>query len=104
MSGLSIPIDDEPTNVIVLSEARKLFSSGKCQHKSIEVDEIEAEVTCKDCGARLNPVAVLVRLAKEGSRLAWRIDELKKLNNRFDEKKRTTCQHCGKMTNIRVGR
>lgn len=95
-----IPIDDEPTNVICLSEARSRFAVGKCRHMRVEVDELLAEVTCRDCGERLNPVAVMVRMAQEESRLSNRIDALKKLQADLEKKQRTKCKHCGQMTPV----
>lgn len=96
----SIPIDDEPTKVICLSEARNRFVMSKCQHKRVEVDEILAEVTCKDCGERLNPIAVMVRMAQEESRLGQRIETLNRLKAGLEKKQRTKCKHCGQMTPV----
>lgn len=104
MIGVSVPIDDEPTNVIVLSEVVSRYRYDKCQHKRVQIDEIESEVECKDCGKRLNPIAVLVRLAREESRLKIRIEQFKELNSKIDAKTRTKCGHCGKMTTVRLGR
>lgn len=97
-----IPIDEEPTNVIVLSEVRSQYRFDKCQHKHIEVDEVSAEVECKDCGLKLNPIAVLARLAREESRLRIRIEQSQKLKAELDKKMRTKCCHCGQMTPVRV--
>ena len=99
-----IPIDDEPTNVICLSEARARFAIGKCQHKRVEVDELLAEVTCRDCGEKLNPIAVMVRMAQEESRLGRRIAELKQLQVDLEKKQRTICKHCGRTTPVRPTR
>lgn len=101
---LSVPVDEEPTNVIVLSEVVTRYRYDKCQHRRISVDEIENEVECDDCGKRLNPIAILARLAREESRLKTRIDQLRELNRRFDEKSRAKCQHCGRITRVRQGK
>lgn len=98
----SIPIDDEPTNVIVLSEVRSQYDFRKCQHKQVLVDEALAEVECKDCGAKLNPIAVLVRLSREESRLKNRIEQNQRLKAELEKKTRTKCRHCGEMTPVRV--
>lgn len=98
----AIPIDEEPTNVIVLSEVRNQYRFDKCQHKHVEVDEVAAEVECKDCGLKLNPIAVLVRLSREESRLRIRIEQNKKLKAELDKKTHTKCRHCGQMTPVRV--
>ena len=97
-------IDDEPTNIICLSEARTRYEHDKCQHRKVTVDEILAEVECSDCGVKLNPMQVLVRLAREESRLKQRIESLRKLNADLDTKTRTKCSHCGQMTPVRPKR
>lgn len=104
MIGGTIPVDDEPTNVIVLHEVVSRYRVDKCQHKRIQVDEIESEVECKDCGKRLNPMAVLARLAREESRLKMRIEHLTELNQKLDAKRKTKCSNCGHMTDVRAGR
>lgn len=101
-----IKIDDieAPTNVICLSEARARFESGKCRHIHLAVDEDLAEVECKDCGAKLNPISVLVRLAREESRFEQRRLAMVAEREKLEVKSRTKCQHCGKMTHVRAGR
>lgn len=100
----SIPVDDEPTNVIILSEVVSRYRYDKCQHKRVLIDEVESEVECQDCGKRLNPMVVLARLAREESRLKVRIEQLKELNQQLDKKRKTKCSHCGHMTDVRTGR
>lgn len=90
----------EETKVISLKEARNKFRPGKCQHKHMTVDEELNEVECDDCGAKLNPVAVLLRFSQEESRWARQGEELRELHRKLDERIRCKCQHCGKMTRI----
>lgn len=104
VNQFSVPIDGEPTNVIVLSEVITRYRYDKCQHKRVLIDEIESEVECQDCGKLLNPMVVLARLAREESRLKIRIEQLSELKEQLDAKKKTKCQHCGCMTAIRTGR
>lgn len=99
-----IPIDDDPTNVICLSEARLKYVHGRFQHKRVEVDEMLAEVECRDCGEKLNPLAVLVMMSKEQSLLGVRIAAIKQLKAELEEKQRTKCKHCGQMTPVRPTR
>lgn len=101
-----IKIDDieAPTNVICLSDARVRFQVGKCRHIHLTVDEDLAEVECQDCGAKLNPVAVLARLAREESRFELRRQEMVAEREKLEAKSRTKCQHCGQMTHVRPGR
>ena len=100
----SIAIDDEPTNIISLSEARTRYSVGTCQHKHFSVDEILDEVECSDCGAKLNPMQVLVRLAREESVLKNRIASMRQLKADLEKKQRTKCRHCGQMTPVNPSR
>ena len=100
----TLVVDDEPTNVISLSEARSRYEYNKCQHKRVTVDEILSEVECSNCGAKLNPIQVLARLAQEESVLKHRIASLRKLKTDLDAKTRTKCRHCGHMTPVNPSR
>ncbi|MDC7805546.1 hypothetical protein PQS31_01705 [Luteimonas sp BLCC-B24] len=101
-------VDDE--KVVQLPKRKKpdadgplsiVHSYGGCQHAHTEVDEKKSEVTCRDCGEKLNPIWVLVRIANEDrilrDRWAGMRAELKLMSGRV----RTKCQHCGEMTRIR---
>lgn len=91
-----------PTKVISLQEARNRFRADRCQHKHMTVDEDLSEVTCDDCGAKLNPVAVLTRFAREESRWQREAARLRELHQALDARVRCRCQHCGQMTRIRT--
>lgn len=60
----------------------------------------ETEVECSECGTKLHPMFVLNLMAcAETDWLRTRelyVQEMKRLN----ERKRTQCDHCGKMTRI----
>lgn len=101
-----VKIDDieAPTNVVCLSEARARFQLGKCRHVHLAVDEDLAEVECADCGAKLNAIAVLARLAREESRFEQRRLAMVAEREKLEAKSRTKCQHCGQMTHVRPGR
>lgn len=91
----------EPTKVISLTAVRNKYRPGKCQHKNMTVDEDLNEVTCDDCDAKLNPVAVLMRFATEESRWQREGERLRELHKELDARVRCKCQHCGQMTRIR---
>lgn len=73
-----------------------------CAHKRIEVSELQATVTCQDCGEKLNPVGLLLRYAREENRLVMRIQENQKILEKLQSKVRTKCEHCGQMTRVRT--
>jgi ribosomal protein S27E len=72
----------------------------KCLHNRFYVNEAEAEVTCRDCNEKLNPIWVLVRMARQETiyHEAHRryLDEMERLK----ERSRTKCTNCGHMTEI----
>lgn len=98
---MSNVIQGEPTRVISLRDAMAKFRPEKCRHLRIVVDEMLNEVECEDCGAKLNPIAVLVKMAHEESLWGYRGDELKKLQESLGAKSRCKCQHCGRLTRVR---
>ena len=98
---MSNVIQGEPTPVISLRDARAKFRPEKCRHLRMVVDEMLNEVECEDCGEKLNPIAVLVKMAHEESLWGYRGDELKKLQESLAAKSRCKCQHCGRLTRVR---
>lgn len=75
---------------------------GKCHHYDgpFEIDKDAGDGKCLKCGERVTAILILTRLMNKESqwnrtRLAYQ-DEMKRLN----ERSRTKCQHCDKMTRI----
>lgn len=73
-----------------------------CSHINTEIDEALAEVTCRDCGVKLNPIWVLARMAKTETKWGYERQRIIDMRKALDERVRCKCDHCGKMTNIRV--
>jgi len=71
----------------VLVEPHEVPGAPVCNHlfATYTVSEADAEVTCGRCNGKVNPMWVLVQLARE----------------RRAERSRTKCDHCGRMTRIR---
>ena len=72
-----------------------------CAHKRIAVSELHATVSCQDCGEKLNPIGVLLRYAREESRLVMRIKENQAILEKLQSKVRTKCERCGQMTRVK---
>ena len=73
-----------------------------CNHYGgpFEVDEKSGDCKCLACGSRVTAIFVLTKLMHKESlwnrnRESYQ-DEMKRLN----ERSKTKCQHCGKMTKI----
>lgn len=95
-------MSEQKSNVVQLSFARARFSIDKFRHNSVIVDEELAMVECGDCGAQLNPIWILARYAREESRLLQLQDSTRIQSEKLAQKQRCKCQHCGRMTPVRV--
>lgn len=91
------PLPEERT-LLMLHEVPKVG----CQHLFVQyiVDQALAEVECGACGAKLNPMWVLVRLACQDRRYEEGQKRYQEEMKRLSERERTKCGHCGKMTHI----
>jgi len=93
-----------PTPTIAVN--RRRYKSDHCQHRGpFVVDTTLASVECGECGAMLNPLFVLERLAHNETYWNARTRDLQKyldrLNKEIEGRQRTKCVHCGNMTPIR---
>ena len=86
---------------VVLQRVQLVSQFPTCNHYgSYIVDEAEAEVTCGRCGEKLNPMWVLQQLANKEHQWHRVREQYQEEMKRLDERSRTKCQHCGKMTSI----
>ena len=74
---------------------------GGCQHRRSIVDRKLAELTCADCGAKLNPIEYVAMLAGQENAWEWRTESLKQAAAKVEERKRCRCTKCGEITEIR---
>jgi hypothetical protein len=72
-----------------------------CQHRRAIVDEKLAELTCADCGAKLNPIQFLVTMANKLTTWEHAEQSIAKARAEMDERKRCRCTKCGEWTEIR---
>ena len=72
----------------------------KCRHPRFLVDESKSEVKCQICGAMLNPIWVLRKIADAESQQAQHRDKLKALVRQLSEKLKYKCRSCGKMNDM----
>lgn len=101
------PVDpnDQPMLKVVHSNSNECnhdwkFVGGRTVDVQYLIREGETEIECGGCGAKLDPMFVLRKLAHKETR--WHdarkryADEMKRLS----ERSRTKCDHCGQMTRI----
>ncbi len=91
------PLPDERTLLLPYEVGKS-----KCLHYPgrFIIDTSLAEVTCGDCNEKLNPMWVLGQLAGRDRKFAEAHDTYHEQMKRLDERTRTKCENCGKMTRI----
>lgn len=99
------PSPDEPMLKVVRYEPDGCnhaweYRGGKMVNANYLIREGEMEVECGLCGTRLDPMFVLRRLANEETQWERTRQNYKEEMKRLNERSRTKCDHCGKMTRI----
>jgi len=99
------PVDlTDETGATVISievlRARRVKSREECHHVGIRVDEELAEVTCRDCGAKLSPIRWLTRISEHWAD-TMRLRKSAALERaRLELKRRVKCFHCGEFMTL----
>lgn len=78
-----------------------MFTGGQTRHATYEIVQGETEVTCSLCQTRLDPMWVLVQLARQESVLRQRAEGYSAVANAAKERTRTKCEHCDRFTRIK---
>ncbi|MEN5285775.1 hypothetical protein ABE494_07465 [Stenotrophomonas lactitubi] len=76
---------------------------GGCQHAHFLVDERAAEVTCRDCGEKLNPIWALTKLSQLDSSLIQRWSLLTAHVRLLEGRTKVKCTCCQRMVTIPSG-
>jgi hypothetical protein len=92
------PLPEDRT-LVMLHEVDK---PGTCSHLfcTYIVEQSAADVECGKCGAKLNPMWVLVHLAVNDRRYEESQKRHQEEMKRLAERSRTKCEHCRQMTRI----
>lgn len=77
------------------------FGSLRCVHSKFIVDPKLDTVECGICGEKLNPIWVLEQFCHEESRVRRTIEHLEQEAKFIENRVRTRCDHCKKMTRIK---
>jgi len=100
-------------NVVSLDVVRRLVferdAKDSCAHEAVLVDPVLATLECRTCRAQLSPTEWIARLAERWQYVqnlttqytrSYRL--AKALEARLEERARCTCEHCGRVTRIRL--
>ena len=77
------------------------WQNGRSKDAHYLIREGETEVECGLCGTRLDPMFVLKHLAEEESTWKRRREIYQDEMQRLNERRRTKCEHCERMTRIK---
>lgn len=69
-----------------------------CPHHAIRIDPVLAHISCKTCGAELNPIEWIAMMADEWGRVTRLYEQLKLEKAAIDKKSKVKCQKCGAFT------
>lgn len=76
-----------------------------CKHEpkgnTYLVDQAEGTVECGRCKKKLDPMWVMLQLSNQESHWYLNWERYAKERRKYEERSRTTCEHCGKMTKIK---
>jgi len=72
-----------------------------CRHDRAIVDPKVLDLTCADCGAKLNPIEFLVTLARQERLFKHQEESIVAARAALEERKRCRCTKCGQWTEIR---
>lgn len=97
---IDLPGIVEGDNVISIEVARKHRFERTCQHYRIYIDPDFAEIECRDCERKLNPVEWLAFMVGEWARVERLFKMYRDAKTLYDEKEKAQCQHCKRMTRI----
>jgi hypothetical protein len=72
-----------------------------CQHGRAIVDPKLLDLTCADCGDKLNPIEFLVGLATQERIFKHQQESISAARAALEERKKCRCTKCGEWTEIR---
>lgn len=72
----------------------------QCQHANIVVDEREIEAECRDCKAKLNPIALLLKYTREAGQWRAARERLTQTMALAEQKLAFKCPCCSRMLRI----
>lgn len=104
---MKIPLDDNVTKLPVRkkSEGRPVELVQKllndCKHMRVAIDPELAELTCRDCQQKLNPIQYITRIAQQFSTWEHERERIREARAQLAERKQCRCTKCGEMTEVR---
>lgn len=96
-SGVSM-VTDKP----VFNIDKRRCKKSRAHHGPYLVNEYLATVECQTCGEKINPITVLMELAKNESTWNARMDRVRAEILELEERSKFKCAHCGRVNHAMV--
>lgn len=84
---------DEEQQIIKFTRKRELI---ECDHKNIQVSEVESEVRCIDCNTKLNPVLWIAKYLRQLNQVTERnnrmLAEVRVIKSKLEKKNKFMCK------------
>ena len=71
-----------------------------CPHCNVKADTARTYLTCRDCGADLNPIEWIAQNKEYLNQIVREAQNYNDAVAKYEKRSRTKCQHCGEMTRI----
>lgn len=99
---MKVTLPGKVISIEVARASRKVRQhEGKCPHTNLIIHAVDGLV-CGDCNRQLDPVGWIMERMEELNAIGYRERELNAVAKKLDERTRTKCIHCEKMTPVRI--
>ena len=92
---------EEKQQIIKFTRKRELI---ECDHKNIQVSEVESEVRCIDCNTKLNPVLWIAKYLRQLNQVTDRnnrmLAEVRVIQSKLEKKNKFMCKSCHEFNEI----
>lgn len=92
---------EEKQQIIKFTRKRELI---ECDHKNIQVSEVESEVRCIDCNTKLNPVLWIAKYLRQLNQVTERnnrmLAEVRVIQSKLEKKNKFMCKSCHEFNEI----
>lgn len=87
----------EETGIVIQFSRKKM-----CLHTNLVVDDTLMQIECGTCGEKLNPFFAIRQIMRTYDKWKFQKAKAELALAAAEKKSKTKCQHCGKMTRVRV--
>ena len=98
ITPIGVKFKNPPTEDMML----KVVRTSTCFNHIYLIDPKTHKIECEKCKLVFEPMAVLLELAQAESRWHNSLERMKDASAKLEQKKRCKCEHCNKITRIKI--